>query len=193
MLPFRSPEEMLDAHEQMFGEAGRQCAEIVQRWARTLFAVPLEVLNIRVVLAPIELGPYNRHLGYCAGGEGQGAFILGNRHIVKLQRGTLVVVQTLERCADFIVHELTHARQAQLEAQYGWSRKRGAHRDKGWYAAIAEACPKYLGVEFPSSSWPTGPRARKDTNPLTEVEATYWPQSFRSLIMQGDSRLPKCT
>lgn len=29
MKPFRSPDEMLDAHEQMFGEAGRQCTEII--------------------------------------------------------------------------------------------------------------------------------------------------------------------
>jgi hypothetical protein len=27
MKPFHSPDEMLDAHELMFGEAGRQCAE----------------------------------------------------------------------------------------------------------------------------------------------------------------------
>jgi hypothetical protein len=78
MKPFRSPEEMLDAHEAMFGPAGRQCAEIVQHWAGTLFAVPLDALNIRVVLAPVELGPYNRHAGYHF--AGQGAFILGNRH-----------------------------------------------------------------------------------------------------------------
>jgi hypothetical protein len=52
MKPFRSREEMLDAHELMFGNAGRQCAEIVLYWATTLFAVPLDVLNIRVVLAP---------------------------------------------------------------------------------------------------------------------------------------------
>jgi hypothetical protein len=58
MKPFRSREEMLDAHELMFGNAGRQCAEIVLYWATTLFAVPLDVLNIRVVLAPVELGPY---------------------------------------------------------------------------------------------------------------------------------------
>jgi hypothetical protein len=63
MIPFRSPEEMLIAHEQMFGEAGRQAAELVLRWATTLFAVPLGALNIRVVLAPVELGPYNRHTG----------------------------------------------------------------------------------------------------------------------------------
>jgi hypothetical protein len=193
MKPFRSPQEMLDAHELMFGEAGRQCAEIVLQWAQTLFAVPLDALNIRIVLAPVELGPYNRHVGYCAGGEGEAVFILGNRHIVELRRRTLVLVQSLDRCADFIVHELTHARQAQLEAEHGWGRKRGAHRDKGWYAAIAEACPKYLGAEFPQSSWPTGPRPRKGTYPLTEVEATHWPHSFRSLIAENDPRLPRCT
>jgi hypothetical protein len=54
---------MLDTHVRMFGEAGRQCAEIVLRWAGTLFAQPLDALNIRVVLAPVELGPYNRHAG----------------------------------------------------------------------------------------------------------------------------------
>ena len=63
MKPFHSSEEMLDAHELMFGEAGRRCAEIILKWATTLFAVPLDVLNIRVVLAPVELGPYNRHTG----------------------------------------------------------------------------------------------------------------------------------
>jgi hypothetical protein len=56
----------------MFGEAGRRCAEVVQKWATTLFAVPLEMLNIRVVLAPVELGPYNRHIGYQCGREGSG-------------------------------------------------------------------------------------------------------------------------
>ena len=85
------------------------------------------------------------------------------------------------------------ARQAQLEAQHGWTRKRGDHRDTGWYAAIAEACPNYLGVEFPRSSWPTGPRPKKGTNPLTEVEATHWPRSFRDLAAADDPRLPKCT
>ena len=32
MKPFRSPQEMLDAHELMFGDAGRQCVEMVLRW-----------------------------------------------------------------------------------------------------------------------------------------------------------------
>src|SRR4051812_19622435 len=92
MKPFRSAEQTLDAHELMFGDTGRQCAEIVLKWATTLFAVPLDALNIRVVLAPVELGPYNRHTGYIYGAD-EGAFILGNRHIVQFNRGTLALVQ----------------------------------------------------------------------------------------------------
>ncbi len=158
----------------MFGEAGRQCAEVVLRWAATLFAVPLDALNIRVVLAPVELGPYNRHAGYHYGADA-GTFILGNRHVVELKGGTLVLTQRaaqhLARYEDFIVHELTHARQAQLLRANGWKATRGAHRDLGWYTAVAEASPQYLGVELPRSCWPTGPRTRKGT--LTEVELTH--------------------
>lgn len=197
MKPFRSAEEMLDAHELMFGEAGRQCAEVILKWAGTLFAVPLDTLNIRVVLAPVELGPYNRHAGYCHGGEGQAAFILGNRHIVKLSNGTLVLNQSrvaetgVGRFEDFIVHELTHVRQAQLLHENSWKMKRGAHRDQAWYTAIAEACPRYLGVECPRSSWPTGPRPRKGSNTLTEVQMTHWPAALRLLVYENDERLPK--
>jgi hypothetical protein len=194
MKPFRSRDEMLTAHELMFGDAGRQCAEIVLRWASTLFAVPLDALNIRVVLAPIELGPYNRHAGYHYGPEGKGAFILGNRHVARLDHGTLTLVQAQWLSGDFVVHELTHQRQAQLlrehDSEKDWKRKRGGvHRDRGWYAAISEACPRYLGVEFLPSSWPTGPRTRRGT--LTEVQATHWPGSFCTLIAAGDSRLPR--
>ena len=63
MKPIRSSEEMLDTHERMFGEAGLQCAEIVLRWAGTLFAQALDALNIRVVLGTVELGRYYRHAG----------------------------------------------------------------------------------------------------------------------------------
>ena len=97
MKSFRSPEEMLNAHELMFGEAGRRCAEVVLKWATTLFAVPLDALNIRVVLAPVELGPYNKHAGYHYGPEGSGAFILGNRHIVQFKDGTLVLKEGADR------------------------------------------------------------------------------------------------
>jgi hypothetical protein len=194
MKPFRSPDEMLDAHELMFGAAGRQCAEVVLKWAGTLFSVPLEVLNIRVVLAPIELGPYNRHEGYHYGREGQGTFVLGNRHIVQLRAGDLVLTPKaaglLGGSEDFIVHELTHARQAQLLREHPeWKVTRGAHRDLGWYTALAEACPRYLGFELPPSIWPTGPRTKKGT--LTEVEMTHWPDSLRILSRQDDPRLLK--
>src|SRR6476619_7041291 len=114
MKPFKSAAEMLDAHELMFGTAGRQCAEEVVKWATTLFAVPLDTLNIRVVLAPVELGPYNRHAGYCYGGEGKAASILGNRHIVTFKNGTLALIDseghTHSHYEGFIVHELTHIR-----------------------------------------------------------------------------------
>jgi hypothetical protein len=173
----------------------------ILRWASVLFAVPLEALNIRVVLAPVELGPYNRHAGYAYDGE-QGAFILGNRHVVRLRGGTLSLVEQttqqegggwLTGFEDFIVHELTHVRQAQLLREHhgekGWEMKRGVHRDFGWYTAVAEACPRYLGVEFPRSSWPTGPRTREGT--LTEVQVTHWPESLRWLALAEDLRLPK--
>jgi hypothetical protein len=148
------------------------------------------------VLAPVELGPYNRHAGYHYGPNDEGAFILGNRHIVDLKNGTLVLRQhdaqsLLGGFKDFIIHELTHTRQAQLEREHGWQRKRGDHRDLGWYTAVAEACPRYLGVEVPRSAWPTGPRSRADQGKLTEVEMTHWPTSLRWLAEANDSRLPR--
>ena len=149
------------------------------------------------MLAPVELGPYNRHAGYVYGKDGSG-FILGNRHIVKLQGGSLVLKDRAQHLmasvTEFIVHELTHMRQAQLLAEHPeWKQKqtRGVHRDRGWYTAIAEACPRYLGVECPQSSWPTGPRMRKGANTLTEVDMTHWPGSLRLLADIDDPRLPK--
>jgi hypothetical protein len=196
MKPFRSPKEMLNAHEAMFGDAGRKSAEIVLKWANTLFAEPCEALNIRVVLAPVELGPYNRHDGYCYGGEGKGALILGNRHVVHFSNGSLVLnrsaADNVGVYEDFIVHELTHIRQAQLLRQHagewGWTQSgKNVHRDKGWYQAIAEAAPKYLGVEVPESVWPK--RGNPDT--LTEPEMCHWPDSIRALAQAKDPRLPK--
>src|SRR5262249_50807023 len=119
--------------------------------------------------------------------------ILGNRHIVELGNGTLVLTEQSDGLLfgfeDFIVHELTHARQAQLEREHGWKRTRGAHRDLGWYTAVSEACPRYLGVELPRSSWPKGPRTPEST--LTEVQMCHWPRSLRPLVMDDDPRLPK--
>ena len=186
MKPFASADEMLAAHELMFGPAGRICAELVLRWAPNLFAVPLDPLAVRVVLAPVEIGPYNRHVGYHVG-DGHTTFILANRHHCRFCAGELVIHDE-QRLQDFIVHELTHARQAALMREHGWTfGSRGSHRDPGWYTAIAEACPNYLGVELPRSAWPTGPRTRAGT--LTEVEMTHWPELLRPLAQAGDARL----
>jgi hypothetical protein len=86
MNPFGSADEMLTAHELMFGPAGRTAAELVLKWSRRLFAVPLDPLTVRVVLAPVEIGPYNKHTGYHFG-DGCSAFILGNRHHCEFRNG----------------------------------------------------------------------------------------------------------
>ncbi len=102
MKPFGSAEEMLTAHEFMFGAAGQTCAEIVLRWAPRLFAVPLDPLAVRVVLAPVEIGPYNRHTGYHSG-DGRTTFILGNRHHCQFCEGE-ITINDRQRLEDFIRH-----------------------------------------------------------------------------------------
>ena len=68
----------------------------------------------------------------------------------------------------------------------GWSQTGGnVHRDKGWYTAIAEAAPNYLGVEVPADVWPS--RTRPDTQ--TELEMSHWPESIRALAEANDPRL----
>jgi hypothetical protein len=187
MLPFASATEMLRAHQLMFGAAGQRCAEIVLDWAPRLFTTPIDPLTVRIVLAPVEIGPYNRHRGYHAG-DGSTAFILLNRHHVRLGSGGPEIVDE-QALVDVIVHELTHTRQKQLFRANGWSARsgNGVHRDRGWYTAVAEACPNYLGVPLPQSVWPTGRRTRAGT--LTEVEMTHWPNSIRELAQRGDPRL----
>jgi hypothetical protein len=175
------------SHEAMFGRAGALSAELILRWAPRLFAVPIDPLSIRVVLAPIEIGPYNGHTGYHFG-NGSSTCILGNRHQCEFLDGELTI-RDGRALEDFLVHELTHARQAQLLRQHGWpsSRRPGSHRDKGWYTAIAEACPAYLKLQVPPALWPTGPRTRAGT--LTEPEMTHWPRSLRALVDAKDPRL----
>jgi hypothetical protein len=87
---------------------------------------------------------------------------------------------------------LAHRRQAALlrehAGQWGWAQHpgRGAHRDKGWYSAVSEACPRYLaGVELPEGIWPR----RNNAATLTEVEMTHWPESIRALVKAKDPRL----
>jgi hypothetical protein len=97
---------------------------------------------------------------------------------------------------DTIVHELTHTRQKMLLGTHHIGGSRGKHRDLGWYQAVSEACPRYLGAEFPRSSWPrsksvrvgkyVGHQAIEGT--LDEPTLYRWPQAMRALV--GDPRLP---
>jgi hypothetical protein len=187
MNPFCSISEMVQTHETMWGEAGGSCAQAVLRYA-TLFDEPLNPLCIRVALAPIELGPYNRHYGYTnvVPREEVDVFrlILGNRHICKFASDGSIELRDRESAEDFIVHELTHHRQDVLLAR----QSRGVHRDAGWYGAISEAASRYLGVAFPESVWPKQKSVRakgtvrkvNEPGRLTEVEASlaaFFPQT----------------
>jgi len=193
MRRFDSVAEMVAVHEAMFGDAGRYCAEAIVRSA-TAFDEPVDALAIRIMLAPVEIGPYNRHSGYVSGsrvGGGGFSFILGNRHICEIADDGSVILcsnKYAERTADFVMHELTHLRQGQLIRKHGYPQTRGDHRDKGWFHAISEAAPRYLGVAFPRSIWPVQ-KPKPGCGRLTEVEVTHWPTSFRQLIASGDPRL----
>jgi hypothetical protein len=189
---FKSTAHLLDTHEAMFGDAGRTIAGFVVKWAGKLFDEPVDPLTLRVLLAPDEYGGYNRHIGYAASGVG---LILGNSHVSELdeESGIKLARSDDPRFADqyvedFIVHELTHFRQVALLKQYGWKqdRRRGSHRDQGWFKAISEASPRYLGVSFPETLWP---KRKSIAGRLTEVEACGWPHTFRELIGKHDARL----
>lgn len=202
MTPFTSTVQMIDVHTAMFGDAGRFVAEAVIRFAPTMFDVALDPLRFRVVLAPDEIGAYNRHIGYTTVDEN--ALILGNRHICRFDyKGNLVLADP-QFVQDFILHELAHTRQAMLLGGRIKSGSRGVHVDIGWHGAIAEATPRYLGVSFPPSAWPkwrsvrvkgakgtTPKKVQDDSNRLRETETSHWPHSFRKLIAAGDPRLTR--
>ena len=190
---------MLEVHRAMFGEAGATCAGFILEWAPKLFAQPVDPLGLRIVLAPIELGPYNRHQAYAFS---FGGMILGNRHICHLDKTAgIVLTENIETVRDMVVHELCHFRQAQLLAIHEHKQLRGAHRDPAWYQAVSEAALAYFGVLFPPERWPkmksvrNGKRVMKVTDPsrLCEVEATHFPESFRALIESGDPRLVRAS
>jgi hypothetical protein len=186
---FASEAEMVDVHQAMFGEAGRFCAETVIRYAGLFEG--LHPLDFRVVLAPNELGAYMRHIGYARTKRAEHAprYILGNRGVCGWQAdGTIHITVSHQFMTDFLLHELTHHRQSALIEAGARASKRGVHRDAGWYGAIAEVAPRYLGVGFPEGVWPM---QKAKPGRLSEVEATYWPHSLRKLIAAGDPRLRK--
>jgi hypothetical protein len=200
MKPFRNAQHLLECHEAMFGEAGRHCRGLVLKHAETLFARPLDARSLRIVFAPVELGPYNKHSGYVHQAAG---LILANRHICTWQGAELILRNEgknwMRGIEDFLVHELTHVRQAQIirEQHIRVNRARGDHRDRGWYQAISEAAPKYLGVPVPESLWPAfksvrvrqadgTTKVRKERLPgtLTEPPMCHWPDWLRGRVTQ---------
>jgi hypothetical protein len=184
--PFRSTAEMLEVHEAMFGALGRFCAEAVLQHAQLFEG--LDPLTFRVMLAPVELGPYGRHIGYAHVTSSPKAprYILANRFVCQWRGDNIGLARERDHqfMIDFLVHEMTHHRQVMIAG--GMRGKRGDHRDPGWWGAISEAAPHYLGISFPSSIWP---KQKPQPGRITEVEATHWPHSFRKLIAEGDPRL----
>src|SRR5215472_4041243 len=88
--PFQSADEMIAHHVQMYGDIGQMTAEAVLRWAPLWPG--LDALHFRILLSPVELGPYNKHIGYTVTRRPQHAprYILGNRHICRWQEdGTI--------------------------------------------------------------------------------------------------------
>jgi hypothetical protein len=61
--------------------------------------------------------------------------------------------------------------------------------------AISSGTPKSSkpAAHKKTTTHTTAPRPKKGTNPLTEPQATHWPNSFRELVFMNDPRLPKCT
>jgi hypothetical protein len=181
---------MLAVHRGLYGLAGETVAGIVLKWAPVLFAVPLDPLAFRIFLAPGEMGGYNRHCAYI---NTQAGVMLLNRHCCQFDGAPIVLSPDAE---DVIVHELTHVRQAMLLGRHHVGGSRGPHRDAGWYEAVSEACPRYLGAEFARSSWPRWKSVRRAKSvykervegTLDEVTVGHWPEAIRPLA--GDPRLP---
>jgi hypothetical protein len=185
---------MLAVHRGSYGQAGETVAGIILKWAPVLFAVPLDPLAFRVILAPGEMGPYNRR---CAYSNTEAGLILLNRKCCYFDRQHHQHIMLEPGVEDVIVHELTHTRQKILLGTHHIGGSRGKHRDLAWYEAVSEACPKYLGLEFPRSSWPHSKSVRRGKSighqavegTLDEPTVTHWPEAMRALA--GDPRLPR--
>jgi hypothetical protein len=195
ITPFASSDAMITQHVTMYGPIGQTAAEAVLRYA-PLFP-ELHPLDFLVLFAPIELGPYNRHAGYTVTHRSTKAprYIVGNRHMCRFDDdGFIVPACDQQDLIDFLVHEITHQRQEIILRRYHIRQPRAKHNDRGWYGAIAEAAPAYLGVTFPPERWPLQNAERSlAAGRLTETEAYHWPNSFRELIAQRDTRLERGT
>jgi hypothetical protein len=183
---------MLAHHRGLFGHAGETVAGILLKWCPVLFDIPLDPLAFRVVLAPIEMGPYNQHYGYS---NIEAGFILLNRKCCEFDPQHHQQIVLSGNVEDVLVHELTHSRQVMLLGRHHVGGSRGSHRDVAWYQAVSEGCLKYLGAEFPRSIWPRSKSVRRAKSvykepiagALDEVTVCHWPQAMRPLV---GTRLP---
>jgi hypothetical protein len=195
--PFKSDKEMIAHHVAMFGPLGQIAAEAVLRWASLWPGI--DPLDFRVLLAPIELAPYGRHHALTVPPPQPGGprIILVNRWVVGWRAdGSIGLTGEYDeqRFIDLLVHEMTHQRQWNLlrdDPSLHTARGEHAdHHDGGWYGAVTEAAPAYLGVEFLEERWPKQKvKVGDGSGRLTEVEACHWPRTFRALIAKGDTRL----
>jgi len=142
-----------------------------------------------VILAPIEMGAYNRHDGWYGPRKGQAGVILVNRHHVG--GSDWFNIKDVDSFRDVLIHEMTHAYQTEVVLK--WNRPkfgRGPHRHESWFEAVSFAAPAVLGVELPRSVWPSrksvrvGGSIQKENRVghFTEVEFTHWPAGLRKAI-----------
>jgi hypothetical protein len=160
-----------------------------------------------VILAPVEMGPYNRHAGWYGPRQlGQPGPILVNRHHVAVNVDDWFAVTSPDSLRDTLVHELTHAYQHEVVMVRDGGDKtldptRGPHRCRSWYEAVATAAPAVLGVEIPAECWPLKKSARRNgkvvkiipEGTVSEVEMTHWPGSIRCALQDGTLNLPRCS
>jgi hypothetical protein len=132
ITPFASADEMVSHHVRMYSSIGQLAAEAVLTWASLWPGI--DPLDFRIVLAPVELGPYNNHVGYTVTRREAHAprYILGNRHICRWEKdGSIVLACDHQYMIDFIVHEMAHHRQADILLRDSIGQNRGKHRDNG--------------------------------------------------------------
>jgi hypothetical protein len=160
-----------------------------------------------VILAPAEMGPYNRRSGwYGPRLNGQVGPILVNRHHVSLDKASPDWFALRDRwdLQDTLVHELTHAYQHEVLIKRDGRDKtydptRGPHRCKSWYEAVSVACPGLFGIEVAREFWPLKKSVRVGSkvtkvipdNTIPETVMTHWPESFREGIRDGFLDLPR--
>jgi hypothetical protein len=195
------------AARTMYGtEAGDFIYDTLEWTAETAFGGRVTAAR-PVILAPAEMGAYNRHVGWygpvAGGGPGP---ILVNRHHVSVSVDDWFAVRAPDSLKDTLLHEMAHAYQFEVAMVRDGGDKtldptRGIHRCRSWYESVAVASPAVLGVEIPAERWPVKKSARRDgrvtkiipEGAVSEVDMTHWPRSIRDGVRDGTLDLPRCS